>query len=69
MASAPALQWVRMLTGSPGFLRAVVAARGDDARGAVGLGDRRELAVERILPLHGRMVPVAELYTTAGRKP
>jgi glyoxylase-like metal-dependent hydrolase (beta-lactamase superfamily II) len=28
-----------------------------------------KLSVERILPLHGRMVPVAELYTTAGRKP
>jgi glyoxylase-like metal-dependent hydrolase (beta-lactamase superfamily II) len=27
-----------------------------------------KLNVERILPLHGRMVPVAELYTTAGRK-
>jgi glyoxylase-like metal-dependent hydrolase (beta-lactamase superfamily II) len=27
-----------------------------------------KLSVERILPLHGRMVPVAELYTTAGRK-
>ena len=27
------------------------------------------LSVERILPLHGRMVPVAELYSTAGRKP
>jgi glyoxylase-like metal-dependent hydrolase (beta-lactamase superfamily II) len=26
------------------------------------------LNVERILPLHGRMVPVGELYTTAGRK-
>jgi glyoxylase-like metal-dependent hydrolase (beta-lactamase superfamily II) len=28
-----------------------------------------KLSVERILPLHGRMVPVGELYTTAGRKP
>jgi glyoxylase-like metal-dependent hydrolase (beta-lactamase superfamily II) len=27
------------------------------------------LSVDRILPLHGRMVPVSELYTTAGRKP
>ncbi len=27
-----------------------------------------KLSVDRILPLHGRMVPVAELYTTAGRK-
>jgi glyoxylase-like metal-dependent hydrolase (beta-lactamase superfamily II) len=26
------------------------------------------LSVDRILPLHGRMVPVSELYTTAGRK-
>jgi glyoxylase-like metal-dependent hydrolase (beta-lactamase superfamily II) len=28
-----------------------------------------KLSVNRILPLHGRMVPVAELYITAGRKP
>jgi glyoxylase-like metal-dependent hydrolase (beta-lactamase superfamily II) len=28
-----------------------------------------KLSVDRILPLHGRIVPVAELYTTAGRKP
>jgi glyoxylase-like metal-dependent hydrolase (beta-lactamase superfamily II) len=26
------------------------------------------LSVDRILPLHGRMVPLGELYTTAGRK-
>jgi glyoxylase-like metal-dependent hydrolase (beta-lactamase superfamily II) len=26
------------------------------------------LSVERILPLHGRMVPLSDLYTTAGRK-
>jgi glyoxylase-like metal-dependent hydrolase (beta-lactamase superfamily II) len=26
------------------------------------------LSVDRILPLHGRIVPLAELYTTAGRK-
>jgi len=31
--------------------------------------EKKKLAVERILPLHGRMVPVAELYITAGRKP
>ena len=30
--------------------------------------DRLKLAVDRILPLHGRMVPVAELYTAVGRK-
>ena len=30
--------------------------------------ERQKLAVDRILPLHGRVVPVAELYTTAGRK-
>ncbi len=29
--------------------------------------ERLKLAVDRILPLHGRVVPVAELYTTAGR--
>jgi glyoxylase-like metal-dependent hydrolase (beta-lactamase superfamily II) len=27
-----------------------------------------KLSVDRILPLHGRMVPLAELYTTAGRR-
>ncbi len=31
--------------------------------------EQKKLAVERILPLHGRIVPVAELYTTASRKP
>jgi glyoxylase-like metal-dependent hydrolase (beta-lactamase superfamily II) len=30
--------------------------------------ERLKLNVERILPLHGRIVPLAELYTTAGRK-
>ena len=30
--------------------------------------ERQKLAVDRILPLHGRVVPVAELYTTTGRK-
>jgi glyoxylase-like metal-dependent hydrolase (beta-lactamase superfamily II) len=30
--------------------------------------EERKLNVERILPLHGRMVPLAVLYTTAGRK-
>jgi glyoxylase-like metal-dependent hydrolase (beta-lactamase superfamily II) len=30
--------------------------------------EERKLNVERILPLHGRMVPLSELYTTAGRK-
>jgi glyoxylase-like metal-dependent hydrolase (beta-lactamase superfamily II) len=29
--------------------------------------ERLQLPVDRILPLHGRMVPLAELYTTAGR--
>jgi glyoxylase-like metal-dependent hydrolase (beta-lactamase superfamily II) len=29
--------------------------------------ERLKLSVERILPLHGRVVPLAELYTTAGR--
>jgi hypothetical protein len=29
--------------------------------------ERLKLPVERILPLHGRVVPLAELYTTAGR--
>ena len=31
--------------------------------------DRLNLNVERILPLHGRVVPLAELYTAIGRKP
>ncbi len=31
--------------------------------------EKKKLAVERILPLHGRMVPLAELYSTASRKP
>ena len=31
--------------------------------------ERLELAVDRILPLHGRFVPLAELYTAAGRTP
>ena len=31
--------------------------------------ERSKLAVERILPLHGRMVTIADLYTTASRKP
>ena len=31
--------------------------------------DRLKLGVDRILPLHGRVVPVAELYTAVGRKP
>ena len=30
--------------------------------------ERLKLDVERILPLHGRMVPLAELYTAIGRK-
>ena len=30
--------------------------------------EERKFNVERILPLHGRIVPLAELYTTAGRK-
>jgi hypothetical protein len=31
--------------------------------------ERLNLAVDTILPLHGRVVPVAELYTTAGAAP
>jgi hypothetical protein len=30
--------------------------------------ERLQLVVERILPLHGRMVPVQELWYTTGRK-
>lgn len=31
--------------------------------------ERMKLNVDRILPLHGRMVPLSELYTAIGRKP
>ncbi|HSV51687.1 MAG TPA: MBL fold metallo-hydrolase [Burkholderiaceae bacterium] len=31
--------------------------------------ERLKLQVERILPLHGRIVPVSELYTAIGRRP
>ncbi len=31
--------------------------------------ERLKLTVDRILPLHGRVVPVADLYTAAGRAP
>ncbi len=31
--------------------------------------DRLRLNVDRILPLHGRIVPVADLHTAVGRKP
>jgi glyoxylase-like metal-dependent hydrolase (beta-lactamase superfamily II) len=31
--------------------------------------EQHKLVVDRILPLHGRVVPVAELYTTAGKAP
>ncbi len=31
--------------------------------------ERLKLGVDRILPLHGRVVPLADLYTTAGRTP
>jgi glyoxylase-like metal-dependent hydrolase (beta-lactamase superfamily II) len=31
--------------------------------------ERLRLNVDRILPLHGRIVPVSELYTATGRKP
>lgn len=30
--------------------------------------EAKKLAVERILPLHGRMVTLSDLYTTAGRQ-
>jgi glyoxylase-like metal-dependent hydrolase (beta-lactamase superfamily II) len=31
--------------------------------------ERLKLAIDQILPLHGRVVPLAELYTTASRTP
>lgn len=31
--------------------------------------ERLKLSVDRILPLHGRIVPIADLYTTAGASP
>ena len=30
--------------------------------------DRLKLQVDQILPLHGRMVPLSELYTAVGKK-
>ena len=30
--------------------------------------ERLKLNVDRILPLHGRIVPLSELYTAIGRK-
>ena len=30
---------------------------------------RQGMAVDHILPLHGRIVPLAELYRTIGRNP
>jgi hypothetical protein len=30
--------------------------------------EKLNLKVDRILPLHGRIVPLSELYTTAGNK-
>ena len=35
----------------------------------VGNIQRLNLAVERILPLHGRVAPMAELLTLAGQRP
>jgi hypothetical protein len=31
--------------------------------------ERRKLAVDKILPLHGRVVPVSEPYATARMRP
>ena len=31
--------------------------------------ERLKLSVDRILPLHGRVVPASELYVQIGRKP
>ena len=31
--------------------------------------ERLKLNVERILPLHGRIVPLTELYAAVGRRP
>ena len=31
--------------------------------------ERLKLPVDRLLPLHGRIVPLAELYAAIGRKP
>ena len=40
----------------------------DNHKALVDNMDRLKLNVERIMPLHGRVVPVAELYTAVGRK-
>jgi glyoxylase-like metal-dependent hydrolase (beta-lactamase superfamily II) len=44
------------------------ATPNDNHVNLIGNIESLKLGVERILPLHGRMVPLSELYTTAGRK-
>ena len=54
--------------------RKELASDGDSERAELagiyvsrGLDPDLALQVDRIAPLHGRVVPLAELYTTAGR--
>ena len=54
---------------TPGAPNAPTPARiNDNNKALVDNMDRLKLNVERILPLHGRVVPVSELYTAVGRK-
>ena len=54
---------------TPGAPNSPTPARvNDNHRALVDNMDRLKLNVERILPLHGRVVPVSELYTAVGRK-
>jgi glyoxylase-like metal-dependent hydrolase (beta-lactamase superfamily II) len=55
---------------TPGAPNSPTPARiNDNHKALVDNMDRLKLNVERILPLHGRVVPVAELYTAVGRRP
>ena len=54
---------------TPGTPNSPTPARiNDNHKALVDNMDRLKLNVERILPLHGRVVPVSELYTAVGRK-
>ncbi len=54
---------------TPGAPNSPTPARiNDNHKALVDNMDRLKLNVERILPLHGRVVPVSELYTAVGRK-
>ncbi len=55
---------------TPGAPNAPAPARPNDLHvNLVQNIERLNLKVDQILPLHGRMVPLSELYTAVGRKP